>query len=997
MLWAPEPARVAETRIQQFAGFAAQAGAPAGLDMSSDYALLHRWSIDEPQRFWGAVWRFTGVMSDAGREPQDDRVCTAATTERPSTWPEHGFGPEHRPAWFPELRLNFAENLLQAAADEIALIEWNEEGRQGELTFGELRREVAAFAGALRALGIEPGDRVAAVLPNGRHAIIAALGSAAVGAVWSSCSPEFGTAAVVDRFGQIEPRVLVLVDGVRYAGKQIDLNDRGLEIARALESLDAVVHVPSTHAPASWAAPTSAPGGEQRGGARHHAWQEFLASAAPATPSVSPEPIFAQLPFDHPLAILYSSGTTGLPKAIVHSAGGTLLQHRKEHVLHADLRPGDRFFYFTTCGWMMWNWLLSGLAEGAALVLYDGSPVARPDILWQMAAAEGVTHFGASARYFAQLEADGIEPAADHDLSALRCVLSTGSPLSPASFRWIYRSVGAELHLASISGGTDIVSCFVLGNPAGAVREGELQVPGLGMAVEIHAPGGDGIRQPPGVAGELVCTRPFPSMPLYFWGDAEGERFRSAYFERSPGVWSHGDWAEQRSSGGFVIHGRSDATLNPGGVRVGTAEIYRPLDPIAEVREAVAVALERPGGSGAGDVHIVLLVCLAEGVELDAALEQRIRGAIRAQASPRHVPARIVAVSDLPRTLSGKLSELAVRDVLAGREVTQRDALANPASLDELGRLVRVRLADPLLALTQGMIDYAGLFPPARLDMQAAVDEYRRRALSAESGFLSRFVVPVGRLDEWLDAVAAATDRAGQGGSVVRDSITWRLSVIVADDLEAAAARLARLHEEHGTWVRAESLELRATSPEQVAEIARVFDPDAGWELWIEAPIGDPEVLGPLLDALVRVGAGAKVRTGGVTADAFPDPDALTHFMAACVTRDLIFKATAGLHHPLRGEYRVTYEPGAEHVTMFGYLNLLLATAILRHGGTVDDAQAALVERDASRLTFDAGGLRWRDFAFDTDYLGDLRRHGLASFGSCSFSEPVDEIGALFT
>jgi acetoacetyl-CoA synthetase len=993
-LWAPADERVRRTHLHAFSAFATTFGAPEGLDVARDYGQLHRWSIERPDQFWTALWSYAGVVADAAPASDGSEAMQWPDRPAPEGWPEHGFGPEYRPRWFAERRLNFAENLLQAPDEAVALVAWGEDGRQLELDFAALRAAVARFAAALRDLGIAPGDRVAAVLPNGVEAVIAALGTWTVGGVWSSCSPDFGAAAVVDRFGQIEPRVLLLADGTRYAGRAIDLNDRGLEIAGALPSVECVVHVAAGPSPAGWRERLDPDDAASR---RHVSWHDFAGpagatgpagpGAADAPPLAGPgtTPDYERLPFDHPLAILYSSGTTGLPKAIVHSAGGTLLQHRKEHALHTDLHAGERLFYFTTCGWMMWNWLVTGLAEGAAIVLYDGSPMASPDILWQMAADERITHFGASARYFAQLEADGVRPRAGRDLAPLRSVLSTGSPLSPASFRWLYRELGPDLHVASISGGTDIVSCFALGNPAGPVREGELQVAGLGMAVEVHAPGQPGQHSPVGVPGELTCTRAFPSMPLRFWNDPGHTRFRAAYFEREPGVWSHGDWAEETPSGGFVIHGRSDATLNPGGVRVGTAEIYGPLDAVPEVLEAAAVGLPRPGGDGAGDVHIVLLVRLRDGVPLSADLEATIRARIRAAASPRHVPSRIVAVPDLPRTLSGKLSEIAVRDVLSGRTVTQREALANPESLDEIRALVGVRLAQPVADLTWGMIDYAGLFPPSLLSMDDAVAEYRRRALGPESGFLSRFVVPVARLDEFARTVQATPD----------DQVFWRLSAIVGPDPEADAEGLARFHASHGAWARAEAIEHRVADASAVERAVAAFSPDDGWELWLEVPRDEPARMYEVLDAIRARGVGAKIRTGGVIPDAFPTPEQLCDFIAACVDRGVVFKATAGLHHPLRGSYRLTYEPEAPRGVMFGYLNLLLATAVLRAGGSRADALAALVESDPDALQFDAGELAWRDFRFDVEVLRSLRTQGLAGFGSCSFTEPVDELGAI--
>jgi acetoacetyl-CoA synthetase len=968
-IWTPSDERARASRICDFAAFARSYGAPGDLALTGPmagegYRALHRWSIDEPAHFWTAVWKYTGIVSEHGPTPDDvPALDWPAAHDAGAGSP--GFGPGQRPRWFPGARLNFAENLLQAPDDELALVAWGEQGLRTRLTFGELRQQVAAFSQALRQSGVDVGDRVAAVVPNGVEAIVAFLGAASIGAVWSSCSPEFGTAAVVDRFGQIAPRVLILTDAVQYRGKSIDLRERGTEIAAALPSVEHVVHVAG-----EGAEPTA------QGEARHWSWGRFVASGGDAA-----TPSYLALPFEHPLAILYSSGTTGLPKAIVHSAGGTLLQHRKEHVLHGDLRAGDRLFYFTTCGWMMWNWLVTGLAEGAVLVLYDGSPVARPDVLWQLADEERVTHFGASARYFALMESEGVHPATAYDLSALRCVFSTGSPLSPASFRWIYREVSPDLHLASISGGTDIVSCFALGNPAAPVYEGELQAPGLGMAVEIHAPGGAKRPLPAGVAGELTCVRPFPSMPIGFWNDPGDQRFTAAYFERSPGVWSHGDWAEMTPSGGLIIHGRSDATLNPGGVRVGTAEIYRPLDAISDVIDAVAVGQPRPGGAGAGDVQIVLFVVLREHAVLDAELESTIRRRIRAEASPHHVPARIVAVPDLPRTLSGKLSELAVRDVLLGRPVTQREALANPESIDMLARLVAVRLPDPVVALVGGIVDYAGLFPPAKLPMSEAVAEYAARLEGPERALLGRFVVPVPRLDELADAAQASDGHA-----------LWQLSALVADDPVSDAAQIAEFHAAHAGWARVDAIEARVATPDDVTRVAEAFA-DTSIELWLE--VAQPANAAGLLAAMRAVGAGAKVRTGAVVAEGFPAPEHLLTFIEACVTEGVRFKATAGLHHPLRGEYRLTYDDEPDFTVMYGYLNLLLATAVIRAKGARSDALEALLETDPASISADAEHLRWRSFEVSLEAIAALRNEAFASFGSCSFAEPVEELGAL--
>lgn len=620
------------------------------------YADWHAWSVREPERFWAAVWRFTGVIADdrVGRDPWDAVLVGGERMAPPD--------PDEGPRWFTGARLNFAENLLRRRDDAPAIIARDESGRRREVSFGALAEQVRLVAGALRALGVQPGDRVAGFLPNTPEAVIAAMGAASMGAVWSSCSPDFGARGVLDRFGQIAPKVLIVADGYRYAGKRIDCLARARAIVASLPTLERVVIVPFLdEAPL----PASVP--------RAVLWAEFLATGANA-----PER-FERLPFDHPLYIMYSSGTTGLPKCMVHGAGGTLLQHLKEHRLHTDLRAGDRLFYFTTCGWMMWNWLVSALASETTIVLYDGAPMpdTNPAALWDLAAEERVAVFGTSAKFLALSQKAGLMPAASHDLAALRAILSTGSPLAEHSYDYVYRDVRPSVHLASISGGTDIISCFALGNPMLPVWRGELQCRGLGMAVEVWDENGRAVS---GQSGELVCTRPFPSMPIAFWDDPDGSKYRAAYFERFDGVWRHGDWAELTAHDGLIIHGRSDATLNPGGVRIGTAEIYRQVEQLPEVIESVVVGQDVGHGSEK-DVRIVLFVRLRDGVELDDALRDRIRRAIRAETSPHHVPKVIEAVADIPRTISGKISEIAVRDVIHGRVVKNAEALANPEAL----------------------------------------------------------------------------------------------------------------------------------------------------------------------------------------------------------------------------------------------------------------------------------------------------------------------------
>ncbi|HEX6644270.1 MAG TPA: acetoacetate--CoA ligase [Gemmatimonadales bacterium] len=651
-IWTPTADRVARSNVSRFIPFANALGAAA-----TDWWSLYDWSIARPEEFWPAVWRFTGIVAEErnGAEPWD-RVVRGLDRMAP---PDPVLGP----CWFEGARLNFAENLLRFRDDREAIVFWNEEGRRRALTFAELGAEAESFAGFLLAAGVAPGDRVAGFLPNLPEAVIAMLGAALVGATWSSCSPDFGAGGVLDRFGQIAPKVLVAADGYRYAGKEIDSLARLEEVVARIDSIEAVVVVPYRRSRPGLGAVRSA-----------RLWDEAVGPHRGTR--IAP----LRLPFDHPLYIMYSSGTTGLPKCMVHGAGGTLIQHLKELVLHTDLRRDDRIFYFTTCGWMMWNWLVSGLAVGATIVLYDGAPLAPgADMLWRMAADEGVTIFGTSAKYLALSEKEGLEPGSRFDLSRLRAVLSTGSPLAAHSYDYVYRAIGRDIHLASISGGTDIISCFALGNPVGPVWRGELQTRGLGMRVEILEPGAGAAprRAAPGETGELCCTMPFPSMPVRFWADDDGAKYRAAYFDTYPDVWRHGDWAELTEHGGLVIHGRSDATLNPGGVRIGTAEIYRQVEQLPEIVESLVV-----GQEWEGDVRIVLFVRLREGCALDEALRDRIRRVVRDATSPHHVPRRILQVADIPRTISGKITELAVREVIHGRPVKNRDALANPAALD---------------------------------------------------------------------------------------------------------------------------------------------------------------------------------------------------------------------------------------------------------------------------------------------------------------------------
>jgi acetoacetyl-CoA synthetase len=636
-LWQPSPERVAQANLTRFmAGVRNRHGVDA-----RDYASLYAWSIAQPEAFWTALWDYAEVIAETRGERilvDGDRMPGAR--------------------WFPDARLNFAENLLRRRDAETALVFWGEERVRSRLTYAELYSEVSRLAQALRDSGVRAGDRVAGYLPNMPAAVSAMLAATSLGAIWSSCSPDFGVQGVLDRFGQIAPKVLFAVDGYFYGGKTVDLLPRLSEIVTRLPSLEKTVIVPYAEEKPRVSAVPGVIG-----------WSAFIGTGDPG------EITFERLPFNHPLYILYSSGTTGVPKCIVHGAGGTLLQHLKEHRLHTDLKPLDRLFYFTTCGWMMWNWLVSGLASEATLLLYDGSPFAGEGaILFDYAEREAMSVFGTSAKYIDAASKLGLDPVTTHRLDSLKAVLSTGSPLAPEGFDWVYGHVKSDVQLASISGGTDIISCFALGNPVGPVWRGELQCRGLAMRVEVYDEQGHAVR---GRKGELVCSAPFPSMPIGFWNDPDGAKYRAAYFERYPGVWWHGDYVELTEHEGLVIYGRSDAVLNPGGVRIGTAEIYRQVERLDEIVESLAI-----GQEWGSDVRVVLFVRLREGLRLDDALALRIREQIRDNTTPRHVPARIVQVADIPRTRSGKIVELAVREVVHGRPVKNLEALANPEALD---------------------------------------------------------------------------------------------------------------------------------------------------------------------------------------------------------------------------------------------------------------------------------------------------------------------------
>jgi acetoacetyl-CoA synthetase len=634
-LWTPTPEQVAQSNMRRFMADVSQTH---HLSLN-DYDSLYDWSVSHIAAFWEAVWQFAGIVHSA---PYTSVL-------------EHPVMPGA--IWFKGAQLNFAENLLRYRDDRPALAFVQEGGQEvAALTYRELYQQVARLAHFLRASGVQVGDRVAGFMPNRIEAVVAMLAATSLGAIWSSCSPDFGFKGVMDRFGQIEPKVLFTADGYTYNGKEVDSLDRVSQVAHEIEAIEHVVVVPMVReTPDVSAVP------------RAGLWSEALANDAEVVD-------FVQLPFDHPLYIMYSSGTTGVPKCIVHGAGGTLIQHAKEHLLHTDLKRDDVLFYFTTCGWMMWNWLVSGLFVGAKLVLFDGSP-GYPDmsVLWQLAQAQRITVFGTSAKYINMCDKSGVRPGATFDLSRLRTICSTGSPLSVEGFEWVYREVKADVQLASISGGTDIISCFVLGSPLDPVYAGEIQKRGLGMKVEAWQSQGHAVVNE---KAELVCTAPFPSMPIYFWQDPGNEKYLDAYFRDFPGVWRHGDYIEITSRGGVIVYGRSDATLNPGGVRIGTAEIDRQVETLDDVVDSLVV-----GQQWDNDVRVILFVVLRPGLVLTEEMTAHIKQLIRTNCTPRHVPAKIIQVPDIPRTLNGKKVEIAVTKIIHGETVGNQDALANPETL----------------------------------------------------------------------------------------------------------------------------------------------------------------------------------------------------------------------------------------------------------------------------------------------------------------------------
>ncbi len=637
-LWSPGAASM---QGSQLAAFMNEVNAALGTTYRT-FHDFHGYSIRETNDFWARAWDFLGVIGERGDGPafvQGERFETSQ--------------------FYPGALLNYAENLLPRNDDTTAMIFWGEDKVRRTMTWAALHRQVSLAQQMLVAHGVGPGDRVAALMPNMPETIIALLATASIGAIWSSASPDFGVQGVLDRFSQIEPKVFIACDGYYYNGKTIRIGDKIAEIAHALPSIKATLIV-------SYLGEAEATAATIEGASE---WDKALASHQSAPVQ------FKRVPFHTPLFILYSSGTTGAPKCIVHSAGGALIQGLKEHKLHCDVRSGERVFYFTTCGWMMWNWLVAGLASEATLVLYDGSPFyPNGNVLFDYADEAQINLFGTSAKWIDAVKKADLRPRDTHNLGSVRIITSTGSPLAPESFDFVYDAIKPDVHLASISGGTDICSCFVLGNPMSSVYRGEIEGPGLGMAVDIFDETGHAMKSG---KGELVCTRPFPAMPVGFWNDTDGYKYRNAYFDRFPGIWHHGDFAEWTAHGGIIIHGRSDATLNPGGVRIGTAEIYRQVEQLEEVREAIVI-----GQDWDNDVRVVLFVVLQTGIVLDDPLQQKIKQKIRSGASPRHVPAIIQQVPDIPRTKSGKITEIAVRDIIHGRDVKNTESLANPQSLD---------------------------------------------------------------------------------------------------------------------------------------------------------------------------------------------------------------------------------------------------------------------------------------------------------------------------
>ena len=636
-LWQPDPKSIENANLTEFASKISRKHHV----QFKTYAQLHQWSVDHSEDFWQMIWDYCDV-----RASKTSETIVANKDQMPGS------------RWFPEAKLNYTENLLRRNDSTPAIISRGEGKPDRMITYAELHREVNRITRSFLDSGIEPGDRIVAYMPNIPETIFCMLAAAACGATWSSCSPDFGARGVIDRFGQVNPRILIAVDGYTYNGKKFDISEKLTEIRQHLPTIEKFLLIPYLDAPTSHSLPDAI-------------------EIADFTRNFSSDSIeYLQLPFNHPLFILFSSGTTGKPKCIVHGAGGTLLQHLKEHRLHVNLKPGDKLFFFTTCGWMMWNWLVTALASEVAIVLYEGSPFfPQPEVFFEYGTQYEINHFGISAKYIDFLMKSGAQPKFSYDVSALRTLMSTGSPLNPEGFDYVYQAIKQDLCLSSISGGTDLISCFVLGNPTLPVWRGEIQCKGLGMDIAVFDD--DGYEVPAGTKGELVCRNSFPSMPVGFWDDEQNIRYQAAYFERFPGSWHHGDYVELTEHGGMIVHGRSDAVLNPSGVRIGTAEIYRQAEQVEEVVECLVI-----GQRWDDDTRVVLFVRLREGLDLDDELQTKIKTIIRKNASPRHVPAKIIQVDDIPRTKNGKITEVAVRKIVHGETIDNLEALDNPEALE---------------------------------------------------------------------------------------------------------------------------------------------------------------------------------------------------------------------------------------------------------------------------------------------------------------------------